>query len=336
MWIVLLLIFLLALTIRLVIDVFTIPEIARELIRELCLVLMSISMIQFIISISNKGDIINNIIEKIQLRVSKDTDFLELSDESKKEILKNMFEQTFFEKAYKNKKYDGAFDLNIKLLSEDIANNFINKMKSCRYNENFSRNVRIILHDDDIEIITTTNLTIINPANEDEKFTHDPMFRLKKEFASYNLHEFFYSEEPLIDSNRKYLEKPKVAHTNSLYVAGKKITVDISKEINNHIKFTTSYRTEYNMFFQTYWFKHPCENFTLKASIDDRREKRDNAFVIRWEVFCNSLEKNAIARSKMKQTNNEIDIMRPIKWMQEGSGYMLALNERPLKSHSDS
>lgn len=237
-----------------------------------------------------------------------------------------IFEQVFLKRIAKSNCSRSVF----RSLSEDMALVDFSHMQSCIYDRSFSRNVEITLYDDDIQICSTTTVLRMNPAKEKHTFRQDPMFKKEKEFYSFDIKELMYNDEEYHDANNPYCQyelAPRTSQTNPKNICGKKIVIDISENEINEIKIVTVYRTDYNLFFQSFWFKVPCEKFTLCATLDDQRHNKDERFMIRWEFFCASDEKNRIARSRMKAEDHFIQIMQPVEWVQPGSGFMLSLNE---------
>ncbi len=262
----------------------------------------------------------------------KEANIVKLLGSDTQSFVARIFEQVFWRKAEKSG--NGSQSV-YRSLSEDMALVDFTHMQSCVYDRSFSRNVEITLYDNDIHICTTTTVLRMNPVKDSHVFRQDPMFKSsqQKEFHSFALKELMYNDEEYHDANNPYCvyeDSPRTSHVNPKNICGKKILIDISKREKNEIKIVTEYRTDYNMFFQSYWFKVPCEKFTLCATLNDKRNNKESRFMIRWEFFCASSEKNSLARSRMKAEDHFLQIMQPVEWVQPGSGFMLALNEKKI------
>ena len=118
----------------------------------------------------------------------------------------------------------------------------------------------------------------------------------------------------------------KQSYTNSLYYSGRKIEYDLSHKVRTTLVQESSYETDYNQFFQTYWLHHPCENFRLEAEIIDRRSKADTAYILRWEFF-GPLNRSKIARNRVRQTDISVST-DTIKNIPQGSGFVLCLGSK--------
>jgi hypothetical protein len=303
-------------------------ETTKDVIDEVITVIMSACLIGVILDVSNQKALIDKIIEEIQLRVAKETDYSKLSQQIKEGIIFDIYKSSMIEQIEKgNKNYARDADLAIKSLSNDRARAFSKGLESCIFYNSFSRDITIVLCDEDIEVKTITIMNVANPAKEDYKVRFDPMFWLDKEYDTYKVDELFYNGSSSLKCRTYFSNSHRKSKTNPLYVGGKKVLINISADEESQIKIATSYRTEYNMFFQSYWFKHPCAKFTLSAAIEDKRTQKQSNYILRWEFFS-SLSKSQVARGKMKQEHNSIHIMQPVEWAEAGDGYILALGEQ--------
>ena len=103
-------------------------------------------------------------------------------------------------------------------------------------------------------------------------------------------------------------------------------------KVEHHIKYKTNYFVEYDRFFHEYVFSEFCKQFSLVATLEDRRTKKINReYMLKSSVFTLHKEqdytsKNMLFHEKNGVTFNSVDLMVP------GNGYILTLGSAPKNS----
>lgn len=319
-WFTISLIAIISLIVRCTVQLWELDETTTSIISDLSISVLSIAILDFFLTVSSEQKLVSSIVDSIQYNIAKNEDFRGLSQEVKVELVKKIYLSSFNSATpAAGAWYPNYVDQYCQRLSVD----FLETIKSSIYYSEYTRRVDIILRDDDIKVDITYKLTVCNPALEKCIYRHDPMFRLSKEFDSYQVKKLKIDDK---DIEPNVSENMKQSYTNSLYYSGRKIEYDLSHKVRTTLVQESSYETDYNQFFQTYCLHHPCENFRLEAEIIDRRSKADTAYILRWEFF-GPLNRSKIARNRVRQTDISVST-DTIKNIPQGSGFVLCLGSK--------
>ncbi|GHV08895.1 hypothetical protein FACS1894217_12100 [Clostridia bacterium] len=216
-------------------------------------------------------------------------------------------------------------------LAYNISNSLVNNISyDGMFYSSFNRTTTILLKDDCITITTDTNIEIVNPLLTQHIYRSDPMFRKKNEFNSYTVTKLLVNAVEIDSGNSEvfqFAEIPKVAKENDNYCSGKKILVDVSSFVRSRINLVSEYDTDYTNFFQVYVAKLPCERFSFTARLKDERTTKTPRHIVKWAFFGDDREQYHLARERMKQDGDFVQVTRPIEWVFPGSGYICTLNQ---------
>lgn len=294
-------------------------------VRIIAEALVSISVLDFFINISTEKELINT----LQTHICQDTDFSKIDDKSQYIIMQKVINQQLCANAgeYQTELSALAADMS-KVIWNDISNNvFINE---------YNRSVVIILRDSEIIVRTTTLIEFCNPTGKDISFRQQPIFITEAEAKSYRILNYSYNGK--IES--KYTNKaPERVYDAKNYPRYKTIPAmtHCMKEKGKHtFNFETQYSTNYANFFQTDVLKYNCRNFHLSASVQDERKKKNNEWILKWQIICHPEEKYHIAPEKLMysipssetaKSTNEFQTLGSIIWFPKYGGYVLTLNQ---------
>lgn len=319
-WFTISLIAIMSLAVRCTVHFWALNETVTSIISDLSTSVLSIAILDFFFTVSSEQKLISSIVDNIQYNIAKNEDFYGLSKEVKAELVKKIYLSCFnFADPAVKDWYPNYMNQYCQSLSID----FLETIKSSTYYSEYTRHVDIILRDRDIKVDITYKLTICNPALEKCTYRHDPMFSLPKEFDSYQVKKLTIDDKNIEMNVSGNMKK---AYTNSAYYSGKKIECDLSRRVRTTLVQESSYETDYNQFFQTYWLRHPCEDFRFEAKIIDQRSTADTAYILHWEFF-GPLTRSQIARSRVHQTDVSVST-ELIKNLPKGSGFILCLGSK--------
>lgn len=215
------------------------------------------------------------------------------------------------------------------VLASDITRLFdqYNEMTR-KYLTRMTRRISIILFDDYIKIVNSTNMTYYqkNDGKHEMKFSWNPWLHPGREVESYKIHKVKYNGEFLDAQECVTKGKPQQTQ-NPFYVTDViklEIPFDRSKE-EHQIQYESVYHVDYNRFFHECVFKELCKGFTLEASLEDRRtDKKDKEYMIKWSIFPMHIEQDFVSRNMLHHNKNNI-LCNQIDIMMPGSGYILTL-----------
>lgn len=320
----------LSLVIRCTVHLLPFGDTVKSIISDVSIAILSIAILDFFLTISSEQKLISSIVDSVQYKIAQSENFFGLSENAKAEIIKNIYLSCFDSCVPTAKEWYQKY---VSQYCQYLSLVFRNTISTSKYYSEYARHVDIILRDQDIKVKIIYRLTLCNPALEECAYIHDPMFKIDKEFNSYEITSLLIDEEQI---DPKLSGKRKIASCNSLYISGKKIEYDLSHKPKAVIVQEVSYETDYNQFFQTYWLRYPCENFRLDARVTDCRkpENQDTTYTLHWELF-GPLDCNNIARNRMNQTEFSIST-DTLKNLPQGSGFVLCLgstqNPRDVRS----
>lgn len=319
-WFTISLIAIMSLAVRCTVHFWALNETATSIISDLSISVLSIAILDFFLTVSSEQKLVSSIVDNIQYNIAKNEDFHGLSKEEKAELVKKIYLICF---NLADPAVKGWYPNYVDQYCQSLSADFSDTIKSSTYYSEYTRHVDIILRDQDIKVDITYKLTICNPALEKCIYRHDPMFSLPKEFDSYQVKKLIIDDK---DIEMNVSGNMKKAYTNSMYYSGKKIERDLSHKAKTTLVQESAYETDYNQFFQTYWLRHPCENFRFEAEIIDQRSKADTAYILHWEFF-GPLTRSQIARSGVHQTDFSVST-DTIKNIPQGSGFVLCLGSK--------
>lgn len=326
-WFTIALIALLSLAVRCMVHLLPFDETVISIISDISLSVLSVAILDFFLNVSSEQKLVSSIVDSIQYDIIKNVDFCRLSKDEKAEIIGKIYLSCFKLESSEKKNWYSDY---ISQYCRSLSNDFLNTVSTSVYYSEYTRNVEIVLKDNDIKVGISYRIVICNPALEGCKYRHDPMFRLTKEFNSYRVHKLMIDDEEIKPdvSGRK-----KTAHDNEMYYSGRKVEIDLSHKDKTIIVQEVSYKTDYNQFFQTYWLHYPCESFRLGARIADQRTRKDTEYTLHWDFF-GPLDRSQIARNGVEQTEFRMDTT-VIKNLPKGSGFVLCLGSRELPQIKD-
>ena len=300
-------------------------RILGEIVNVLAGTIISIAVLNFYLTISTEHELI----EKLQTRISKDTDFSAISDETKLDILRSIAEQKLLENQTEDNN-DAKWDM--KALADDLGRNYWDNIVDGVYFEIYDRKLTITLTDDGIVVRTSTRLVYNNRTKQQGKtFRLQSLFLDQEEAESFKVLELLYNKIDKKSEYDKSRNNSKVypSKVNPRYLTTTAWLLDISEAGHHEITYTTEYTTAYSQFFQSKTLEHNCKNFQLEAIIVDQRSNKEVDYMLRWEIICGSSEKNSIAVDKVIQGNDHhFATLGGIKWFSKNGGYILTLNEK--------
>lgn len=213
----------------------------------------------------------------------------------------------------------------------DIFGQYENALK--KYLNQLSRSIDIILRDQYIEITNSTNMTYITaPTATPTGFVWNPWLYPGIEVESYKILSASYNDKGLKED---YIIKGNPEYTQNPFYVNNVIKLNIpfdETKVEHHVKYKTNYFVEYDRFFHEYVFSEFCKQFSLVATLEDRRTKKINReYMLKWSVFTLHSEqdytsKNILFHEKNRVTFNSVDLMVP------GNGYILTLGSAPKDS----
>lgn len=215
------------------------------------------------------------------------------------------------------------------VLASDITRLFdqYNEMTR-KYLTRMTRRISIILFDDYIKIVNSTNMTYYqkDDGKHEMKFSWNPWLHPGREVESYKIHNVKYNGEFLDAQECVTKGKPQQTQ-NPFYVTDViklEIPFDRSKE-EHQIQYESVYHVDYDRFFHECVFKELCKGFTLEASLEDKRtNKKDKEYMIKWSIFTMHEEQDFVSRNMLNHHKNNI-FCNPVEIMLPGSGYILTL-----------
>ena len=215
------------------------------------------------------------------------------------------------------------------VLASDITRLFdqYNEMTR-KYLTRMTRRISIILFDDYIKIVNSTNMTYYqkDDGKHEMKFSWNPWLHPGREVESYKIHNVKYNGEFLDAQECVTKGKPQQTQ-NPFYVTDViklEIPFDRSKE-EHQIQYESVYHVDYDRFFHERVFKELCKGFTLEASLEDKRtNKKDKEYMIKWSIFTMHEEQDFVSRNMLNHHKNNI-FCNPVEIMLPGSGYILTL-----------
>lgn len=319
-WFTIALIALLSLAVRCIVHLLPLNETVISIISDISLSILSVAILDFFLNVSSEQKLVSSIVNSIQYDIIDNVDFCKLSKEEKANIIRRIYLSCFKSESSEGKSWYKNY---IVEYCDCLSNDFLNTVSTSVYYSEYKRNVEIVLRNSDILVCIFYRIVICNPALEECKYRHDPMFRLEKEFNSYSINELMIDDEEIKPdvSGRK-----KPAHDNRMYYSGRKIEIDLLHKDKTIISQKVSYSTDYNQFFQTYWLHYPCKSFSLEAQITDQRTRKDTEYTLHWDFF-GPLDRSQIARNGVVQTEFRMATSM-IKNLPKGSGFVLCLGSR--------
>lgn len=215
------------------------------------------------------------------------------------------------------------------VLASDITRLFnqYNEMTR-KYLTRMTRRISIILFDDYIKIVNSTNMTYYqkDDGKHEMKFSWNPWLHPGREVESYKIHNVKYNGEFLDAQECVTKGKPQQTQ-NPFYVTDViklEIPFDRSKE-EHQIQYESVYHVDYDRFFHECVFKELCKGFTLEASLEDKRtNKVDKEYMIKWSIFTMHMQQDFVSRNMLNHHKNNI-FCNPVDIMLPGSGYILTL-----------
>lgn len=215
------------------------------------------------------------------------------------------------------------------VLASDITRLFdqYNEMTR-KYLTRMTRRISIILFDDYIKIVNSTNMTYYqkDDGKHEMKFSWNTWLHPGREVESYKIHNVKYNGEFLDAQECVTKGKPQQTQ-NPFYVTDViklEIPFDRSKE-EHQIQYESVYHVDYDRFFHERVFKELCKGFTLEASLEDKRtNKKDKEYMIKWSIFTMHEEQDFVSRNMLNHHKNNI-FCNPVEIMLPGSGYILTL-----------
>lgn len=300
-------------------------QILGEIVNVIAGTIISIAALNFFLTISTEQELI----DKLQTRISKDTDYSVMSDESKLCVIRSIAEQKLLENKATS---DSGSKWDMKALAEDLSNNFWGNIEDTVYFETYDRKLTITLIDSGIVVKTSTRLVYNNLSNQHgKKFRLQSLFLTEEEAKSFKVLELLYNKTNKKDEYEKSRKHATVypAKINPEYLTTTAWLLDISGVGLHEITYTTEYTTQYTQFFQTKTIEHNCKHFQLEAILVDSRTNKDVDYLLRWEIICGSSEKSRIAADKIvRGDNHHFATLGGITWFPKYGGYVLTLNSK--------
>lgn len=215
------------------------------------------------------------------------------------------------------------------VLASDITRLFdqYNEMTR-KYLTRMTRRISIVLFDDYIKIVNSTNMTYYqkDDGKHEMKFSWNPWLHPGREVESYKIHNVKYNGEFL--EAQEYVTKGKPKRTqNPFYVADViKLEIPFDRSKKEHqIQYESVYHVDYDRFFHECVFTELCKEFMLEASLEDRRtNKVDKEYMIKWSIFTMHKQQDFVSRNMLNHHKNNI-FCNPVDIMLPGSGYILTL-----------
>lgn len=262
-------------------------------------------------------------------RISKDTDYAAMSDESKLCVIRSIAEQKLLENQTTNNS-EAKWDM--KALAEDLTKNYWENIIDSVYFEIYDRKLTITLVDSGIVVKTSTRLVYNNLSTQNgKKFRLQALFLNEEEAKSFKVLELSYNKVNKKEEYDRSRSHAKIypSKVNPRYVTTTAWFLDISEAGIHEITYTTEYTTQYAQFFQTKTLDHNCKHFQLEAIIMDHRTRKKPDYMLRWDVICGPSEKNWIAVDKVIQgDDHHFATLGGIKWFPKYGGYVLTLNSK--------
>lgn len=226
----------------------------------------------------------------------------------------------------------------IRDLSSKLQAVFGKKQSSSIYYRRFNIIVNISLEDDSIVVENDYRITLVNPYRIDYTFRRNPILRQGLEYDSYEFYDVQY--EPTSAPYEYYNYESKtfiraieknIPTDNSLYSYKTCLEIELNKNsIEHHIHFKSKYKTDYAIFFNTYYLWSFCKRFHLHAVLHDNRtgQSLDHSnYILRWECFLRNNDRNRECSRRIDQQSDfSIDFTED-DWMFPGNGYVLTLNK---------
>ena len=250
-----------------------------------------------------------------------EADFENINEENKRKLFKELIGDKIASV--------GIDENRLGVLADDVTKLFnqYNEMTR-KYLIKMTRRISIILFDDYIKIVNSTNMTYYqkDDGKHEMKFSWNPWLHPGREVESYKIHKVKYNGEFLDAQECVTKGKPQQTQ-NPFYVTDViklEIPFDRSKE-EHQIQYESVYHVDYNRFFHECVFKELCKGFTLEASLEDRRtDKKDKEYMIKWSIFPMHIEQDFVSRNMLHHNKNNI-LCNQIDIMMPGSGYILTL-----------
>ena len=215
-------------------------------------------------------------------------------------------------------------DIKIKELSKVQFERLINKTRKKIYLVSYERDIKIILENEYIYIENYWIQIFRNITGDNYIYPLSPWLLPGIEFDSYCFTKIIHNRKNINMDNYRPLDPPKLAPNNKYYIKYD-IRIPFDKQEEQTIIVNNSYKTNYAEFFHTYTFGMYCETFNLRARIIDKRDKKENSYALRWQIFPDADLKRDVSTNMITQEPDYISFSN-LKWMSPGTGYIITLN----------
>lgn len=199
---------------------------------------------------------------------SIEEDLNKISYENKKRLLSKLI---FDEISFKNGKYNDAIYISNKIV--DIIEQY--KGTFGKYLRQLARSIDIVLKDQYIEITSSTNMVYVTESvSFPTEFIWNPWLHPGIEVDTYRIFSVQYNNVELIDG---YITKKRPTSTRNPFYVNNVIELKIpfdETKTEHQIQYKTNYCVEYDRFFHEYVFAQFCRQFSLVATLEDRRTKK--------------------------------------------------------------
>lgn len=303
-------------------------QLVITIIRILAETLISISALDFFLSISTERELLYN----LQTKICEDTDFSKLNNLNKQHIIQKIVD---IQLAPDTEEYKEE----LSALSKDIGQEIWDTITEKIFIRKFKRDVDITLMDDNEVIVrTATIMHFCNPSGKRLLFRQQPTFITENEAYSFRILSYKYNEK---EEYKLINKEPRAVYDSTSFSHYKTIPAiihNLSKKGDHYFEFLTEYKTNYDNFFQTDVLKYNCHYFDLSALVQDRRTKNKNKYFLKWQIICHPAKKYHLASNKVQyniphttstQSDNNFETLGSICWFPKYSGYVLTLNQVP-------
>lgn len=190
-----------------------------------------------------------------------------------------------------------------------------------------------------IQVMTETDLIILNLSEQPYIFTSNPQFRNGTVSGdTFEVLDVEVNGQKITDRLQNAIaQEPLVpGYRHAEFSIGKGYQIPISSKTACHIYMKTSYQISPSMFYQAKCFDLPCKSFELTAALDESLMHGSREYIIRWSLYRSEIKlfgKTNMNGENVTYNDNSFLHITNIEWMKPGNGYALTLSEKLCESN---
>ena len=287
-------------------------QIASKAIELIGSALISIGILDFVISLSNENELIN----RIQAGIDSKTDYSRYKSDELQKIIKNA-SMAKVNEIYKT-------DTNKESRCKKLLTRYWECITSPTYLEKYYRDVEVVINDNSMRITTQYDITYVNAHDVELVHYISPLFATEEDAKSFTVFDCKHNGDRISFDKQEKIGKAVVNEV--LYQRTPHKQIDVGKEGVHELHYKSRYDTKIGSLFQDQRLRFDCHQYGFHVVLKDLRENKSPKYLLKWDFISWPEISNEISKNKMDMKNDEITIYGNYEWLPKGSGYVLTFN----------